>query len=108
MITAELFVALLVSYGCRYRGFVERVSPVEPKYDVYFIDFGNREKLSSERVRTIDAALAAVPAQARPACLAYLKVSCESTGICTTSVSSAVSCKVCMPDCMLGRPACLA
>lgn len=38
------------------------------------MDFGNREKLNSERVRTIDAALAAVPAQARPACLAYLKV----------------------------------
>eukprot|EP00882_Tetradesmus_deserticola_P005631 GHRQ01005927.1.p1 GENE.GHRQ01005927.1~~GHRQ01005927.1.p1 ORF type:complete len:442 (+),score=261.50 GHRQ01005927.1:56-1327(+) len=57
-----------------YRGFVERVSPVEPKYEVYFIDFGNREKLPSERVRTIDAALSAVPPQARPAGLAYLKV----------------------------------
>eukprot|EP00879_Flechtneria_rotunda_P013848 GHRR01014464.1.p1 GENE.GHRR01014464.1~~GHRR01014464.1.p1 ORF type:complete len:545 (+),score=253.02 GHRR01014464.1:424-2058(+) len=57
-----------------YRGYVEHVNPVEPKYNVYFIDFGNRERLSSERVRTIDAALAAVPAQARPACLAYLKV----------------------------------
>lgn len=53
---------------------MERVSPVEPKYEVYFIDFGNREKLPSERVRTIDAALSAVPPQARPAGLAYLKV----------------------------------
>jgi staphylococcal nuclease domain-containing protein 1 len=50
------------------------VSPVEPKYEVYFIDFGNKEKLPSERVRTIDAALSAVPPQARPAGLAYLKV----------------------------------
>jgi staphylococcal nuclease domain-containing protein 1 len=50
------------------------VSPVEPKYEVYFIDFGNKEKLPSERVRTIDAALSAVPPQARPAALAYLKV----------------------------------
>lgn len=57
-----------------YRGFVERVSAVEPKYEVYFIDFGNREKLPSERVRTIDAALSAVPPQARPAGLAYLKI----------------------------------
>jgi hypothetical protein len=55
---------------------VERVSPVEPKYEVYFIDFGNKEKLPSERVRTIDAALSAVPPQARPAGLAYLKVGC--------------------------------
>jgi hypothetical protein len=47
---------------------------MEPKYEVYFIDFGNKEKLPSERVRTIDAALSAVPPQARPAGLAYLKV----------------------------------
>lgn len=60
--------------GYRYRGYVERVSPSEPRYEVFFIDFGNREKLPSDRVRPIDAALAAVPAQARPACLAYLKV----------------------------------
>jgi staphylococcal nuclease domain-containing protein 1 len=50
------------------------VRPAEPKYDVYFIDFGNREALPSDRVRPMEAALAAVPAQAKPAGLAYLKV----------------------------------
>ncbi|KAF8068404.1 elongation factor G [Scenedesmus sp. PABB004] len=57
-----------------YRGYVERVSPTEPKYEVFFVDFGNREALPSDRVRPIDAALAAVPPQARPAALAYLRV----------------------------------
>lgn len=66
-------------YASRYRAYVEKVSPVEPKYDVYFLDFGNKEKLSSERVRTIDAALSAVPPQARPACLAHLKVNAAGT-----------------------------
>jgi staphylococcal nuclease domain-containing protein 1 len=68
---------------------------VEPKYDVYFLDFGNKEKLSSERVRTIDAALSAVPPQARPACLAYLKVCTAGTArhgmACSCWVSSILS-----------------
>lgn len=46
----------------------------EPKYEVYFIDYGNKERLPSDRVRPIDAALAAVPAQARVAELAYVQV----------------------------------
>jgi staphylococcal nuclease domain-containing protein 1 len=50
------------------------VSPTEPRFEVYFIDFGNKEKLNSEDVRPLDAALSAVPAQARPAGLAYVKV----------------------------------
>jgi staphylococcal nuclease domain-containing protein 1 len=50
------------------------VSPIEPRFEVYFIDFGNKEKLNSEDVRPLDAALSAVPAQARPAQLAYVKV----------------------------------
>lgn len=60
--------------GNWYRGFIERVSPTEPRFEVYFMDFGNREKLKTEDVRPLDAALSAVPAQARPACLAYVKV----------------------------------
>lgn len=51
------------------------MSPTEPRFEVYFIDFGNKEKLNSEDVRPLDAALSAVPPQARPACLAYVKVS---------------------------------
>lgn len=58
----------------RYRGYIQRVSPIEPRFEVYFIDFGNKEKLNSEDVRPLDAALSAVPAQARPAQLAYVKV----------------------------------
>lgn len=42
------------------------------------MDFGNKEKLNSEDVRPLDAALSAVPPQARPACLAYVKVSLSS------------------------------
>lgn len=68
-------VSLIAWCGCRYRGYIERVSPTEPRFEVYFIDFGNREKLNTEDVRPLDAALSAVPAQARPACLAYVKVS---------------------------------
>lgn len=63
---------------CRYRGYIERVNPTEPRFEVYFIDFGNKEKLNTEDVRPLDAALSAVPAQARPACLAYVKVSGHS------------------------------
>lgn len=48
--------------------------PSEPKYEVFFMDYGNRERLPSDRVRPADAALAAVPAQARAATLAYLRV----------------------------------
>jgi len=57
-----------------YRAYIEKVHPSEPRYEVYFIDFGNREKLPSDRVRPMEAALSAVPAQAKPAGLAYLKV----------------------------------
>ena len=43
-------------------------------YDVYFVDYGNREKVDSRKVRTMDAALAAVPPQVHLATLAYIKV----------------------------------
>ncbi|MEW5318556.1 MAG: hypothetical protein WDW38_009770 [Sanguina aurantia] len=57
-----------------YRAYVEKVNATEPTYEVFFIDFGNREQLSSKAVRSIDAALAAVPAQAHLASLAHVKV----------------------------------
>jgi hypothetical protein len=72
----------------RYRGYIERVSPQEPRFEVYFIDFGNKEKLNTEDVRPLDAALSAVPAQARPACLAYVKVCCGCRVRPTASVGS--------------------
>ncbi|KXZ48282.1 hypothetical protein GPECTOR_29g59 [Gonium pectorale] len=60
--------------GCWYRAYVERVNRSEPMYDVYFIDYGNREKVPSNKVRTMDSTLAAVPPQAIPCCLAHIKV----------------------------------
>lgn len=48
---------------CRYRCYVERVHPSEPRYEVYFMDYGNKERLPSERVRAMGAELAAVPPQ---------------------------------------------
>jgi hypothetical protein len=66
---------LLGVFCFRYRAYIEKVHPSEPRYEVYFIDFGNREKLTSDRVRAMEAALSAVPAQAKPAGLAYVKVS---------------------------------
>ena len=41
---------------------------------VMFIDFGNRDQVAGNQVRAIDPSLAAVPAQAHPCKLAYLKV----------------------------------
>ena len=58
-----------------YRAYVERANAKDSTYDVFFIDYGNKEKLPSKRVRVMDAALAAVPAQAIQACLAHVKVS---------------------------------
>ncbi|KAG1657494.1 hypothetical protein FOA52_008370 [Chlamydomonas sp. UWO 241] len=58
-----------------YRSYVERANTgKDTTYDVFFIDYGNRERLPASRVRTIDTALAAVPPQARQACLAYVRV----------------------------------
>jgi staphylococcal nuclease domain-containing protein 1 len=48
--------------------------PVCPIYHVLFIDFGNREKVKATSVRPMDPAISAVPFQAYPATLAYLKV----------------------------------
>ena len=49
--------------------------PTKPTYDVSFVDFGNRETgLGKEAVRELEAAVAAVPAQAHPASLACLQV----------------------------------
>ena len=57
-----------------YRAYVERANAKDSTYDVFFIDYGNKEKLPAKRVRVMDAALAAVPAQAIQANLAYIKV----------------------------------
>mmetsp|Transcript_9984 Transcript_9984/g.28669 ORF Transcript_9984/g.28669 Transcript_9984/m.28669 type:complete len:953 (+) Transcript_9984:302-3160(+) len=43
-------------------------------YDMVFVDFGNKESMPVERVRTMEPALSAVPAQALPCELAFLKV----------------------------------
>jgi len=62
---------------CWYRARVEAVDsgdPVAPRFSLFFIDFGNREAVPADRVRPIDAQLAAVPPQAQLCTLAYLKV----------------------------------
>ncbi|EFJ43941.1 hypothetical protein VOLCADRAFT_95870 [Volvox carteri f. nagariensis] len=78
--TGQLCLAQFSLDQCWYRGYVERVNRSEPMYDVFFIDYGNRERVASSKasglrmVRTIDAAMSAVPPQAIPCCLAYIKV----------------------------------
>ena len=65
---------------CWYRARVEAVDsgdPVAPRFSLFFIDFGNREAVPADRVRPIDAQLAAVPPQAQLCALAYLKVGRE-------------------------------
>lgn len=57
-----------------YRAYVEKIHPAEPRFEVFFIDYGNRERLPTDRVKPAEAALAAVPAQAKVAQLAYLRV----------------------------------
>ncbi|KAI3435969.1 hypothetical protein D9Q98_002027 [Chlorella vulgaris] len=59
-----------------YRAAVERAfvaDPTAPKYDVLFIDFGNKEHITGQQVRPMPPALAAVPGQAQQACLAFIK-----------------------------------
>ncbi|KAL6773756.1 TXC1 [Auxenochlorella protothecoides x Auxenochlorella symbiontica] len=62
--------------GQWYRASVERVhaaDPTAPEYDIYFVDFGNRQRAKGAAVRPMDAALAAVAPQATPATLAFVK-----------------------------------
>ncbi len=49
--------------------------PTSPEYDVFFIDFGNADHVRAAATRTITPDLSAVPPQAHPASLAFLKVS---------------------------------
>ncbi|PSC71228.1 hypothetical protein C2E20_5281 [Micractinium conductrix] len=59
-----------------YRATVEKAytaDPTAPKYDVLFMDFGNKEHVTAAAVRPMPAALAAVPGQAHQACLAFIK-----------------------------------
>ncbi len=44
------------------------------KYDVTFIDFGNREQVPASMIKPIDAQVTAVQAMATPCQLAFLKV----------------------------------
>ncbi|GBF98194.1 hypothetical protein Rsub_10694 [Raphidocelis subcapitata] len=60
--------------GNWYRAYIEKVHPSEPRFEVFFVDYGNRERAASEAVRPCEAALAAVPGQAKAAELAYLRV----------------------------------
>lgn len=57
-----------------YRAFVERANNKESTYEVYFIDYGNREKVPAARVKPMDSAMAAVQPQAQMCQLAYVKV----------------------------------
>ena len=62
--------------GQWYRARVERANtadPVNPQYDVAFIDYGNKEHVTGAAVRAITPALEAVPPQAQAATLAYVK-----------------------------------
>jgi len=54
--------------------FADNSDPVCPVYHVLFIDFGNREKVRGTSVRPMDPVISAVPPQAYPATLAYIKV----------------------------------
>ncbi len=61
---------------CWYRARVEAVDkadPSAPRYDVYFVDFGNRERAATADVRPAPPDLAAVPPQAAPAALAGVR-----------------------------------
>ena len=59
-----------------YRAVVEKVDASDPtarQYDVYFIDYGNRDRVGSSAIRTSNAELNAIPPQAHMACLAFVK-----------------------------------
>lgn len=59
-----------------YRASVEKAyaaDPTAPKYDVLFMDFGNKEHVTGAQVRPMPQTLAAVPGQAHQACLAFIK-----------------------------------
>jgi staphylococcal nuclease domain-containing protein 1 len=64
-----------------YRAKITKVyanDPINPKYDVFFIDFGNRDSgLSTSSVRPMPQTLAAVPAQAHLATLAFVRAPVE-------------------------------
>mmetsp|Transcript_574 Transcript_574/g.1819 ORF Transcript_574/g.1819 Transcript_574/m.1819 type:complete len:876 (+) Transcript_574:412-3039(+) len=57
-----------------YRAKVERVAPEGGMYDVFYVDFGNREQLPGSRVRPMEPEVAAVPPQAALCQMAYLHV----------------------------------
>lgn len=63
--------------GQWYRGYVESVVDPTSKREsavVFFLDFGNKEKVLKTDIRPLDAALAAPPPLASPAQLAFVRV----------------------------------
>ena len=60
---------------------MQRSDPVNPRYEVVFVDFGNREALGGDRVRAMEPSLAAVPPQAQLCTLAYLKARALLAGL---------------------------
>lgn len=62
--------------GLWYRAQVEKVhsqDPTAPKYDMLFLDYGNRDRVAGSAIRPSPPELAAVPPQAHPATLAFVR-----------------------------------
>lgn len=53
---------------------VDLADPTTPKYDVFFIDFGNKGRATNETLRVMPQALSAVPPQAHAATLAFTHI----------------------------------
>lgn len=49
--------------------YIERLHPKEPRFEVRFLDYGNAERLPAERIRKMEAAVAAVAPQAQVRCI---------------------------------------
>ena len=62
--------------GLWYRARVEKVyaqDPTSPSYDMVFVDYGNKDRVGGKGVRPSPPDLSAVPAQAYPASLAFVR-----------------------------------
>jgi staphylococcal nuclease domain-containing protein 1 len=71
----QLIAAQFSLDGAWYRAYVESVSPTtEPRYEVFFVDYGNRERVPSAKARALEASVAAVPPLAQPAALAHVRL----------------------------------
>jgi staphylococcal nuclease domain-containing protein 1 len=70
----QLIAAQFSLDGNWYRAYIESVSPSEPRYEVFFVDYGNRERVPSSKARALEPAVAAVPPLAQPAALAHIRL----------------------------------